>query len=203
MSTSSHPPPPCPPPRARPPHCGGRSMTRRGPHTLFIIPPCSVRGCCVMFLSPCLSHRRSKHADLCTGGRVAYACDLRVQERSWGSTARLPASICETARLPALSRRPLLRLCLACVPHDRAHRLTATRSRRVIKTLTGQHMNVRCGAGGTVRDLKAAVAAQAVRSLHGLACATCAPPPPSHLDDERNAGLGGGSATPDLRREAA
>jgi hypothetical protein len=52
-------------------------------------------------------------------------------------------------------------------------------SRRVIKTLTGQHLNVRCGAGGTVRDLKGAVAAQAVRPLHGLVCATRAPPPPS------------------------
>ena len=44
----------------------------------------------------------------------------------------------------------------------------------VIKTLTGQHVNVRCPADGTVRDVKATIAAQAVRA----AASPAAPPPP-------------------------
>lgn len=46
---------------------------------------------------------------------------------------------------------------------DRKRRTPTPRAaHRVIKTLTGQHLNVRCGGGGTVRDLKETVAAQAV-----------------------------------------
>ena len=48
----------------------------------------------------------------------------------------------------------------------------------VIKTLTGQHVNVRCPADGTVRDVKATIAAQAVRAAAYPATSSPPPPPP-------------------------
>ena len=133
-----------------------------------------------------------------TDDRNVWTGAARMQERSWASRTRslptLPASTCATALLPSLG---------SCRLYGRAHRLTTLLSRRVIKTLTGQHLNVRCGADSTVRDLKGAVAAQAVRPARGCVCASRAPPTPSHRGIKCNAGLGCRHAAPHLRREAA
>ena len=53
----------------------------------------------------------------------------------------------------------------------------------VIKTLTGQHVNVRCPADGTVRDVKATIAAQAVRAAASLAA--CLFTPSTHTGPRR------------------
>ena len=92
----------------------------------------------------------------------------------------------------------------------------------VIKTLTGQHVNVRCPADGTVRDVKATIAAQAVRAAASPATRAPSPPPRpdprdcdardaprmlhvggSSLGGGARAGLGRGAAAPHFRRQAA
>lgn len=59
-------------------------------------------------------------------------------------------------------------------------------SRSVIKTLTGQHLNVCCASSGSVHDLKDAVATQAVSppSPH-RGCRVTPPSPPSPAREQK------------------